>query len=225
MANEKQLIMLDYWTSMFCMRVKIALAEKGITDYDCRVEDLMNDKKSPLLQEMNPVHKKIPVLIHNGKPICESMIIVEYIDEVWKGECSFLPSDPYQRSQSRFWADYVDKEFYPATLKLWKSKQSTERETGKTEFIGSLKCLEEQLGDNCYFGGDSFGFVDIALFPYYSWFGAYECYGNFSVEAECPKLIAWAKRCEQRETVKSSLPDMQNLPEFILGIRRQHLGI
>ena len=62
------------------MRVWIALEEKGIK-YENREENLSN--KSPLLLQMNPVHKKIPVLIHNGRSICESLIAVEYIDEVW----------------------------------------------------------------------------------------------------------------------------------------------
>ena len=83
--NDDKIILLDVWASMFAIRVRIALAEKGITNYESKEEDLFNHNKSPLLLEMNPVHKKIPVLIHNGKPICESLIIVEYIDEVWKG--------------------------------------------------------------------------------------------------------------------------------------------
>ncbi|KAF2323344.1 hypothetical protein GH714_034791 [Hevea brasiliensis] len=58
---------------------------------------------------MNPVHKQIPVLIHNGKPICESMIIIKYIDEVWNDRAPLLPSDPYQRAHARFGADYIDK--------------------------------------------------------------------------------------------------------------------
>ncbi|KAL2943475.1 Glutathione S-transferase 3 [Bienertia sinuspersici] len=98
---------------MYCMRVKIALAEKGISDYDCKEENLLNSQRSSLLLEMNPIHKKIPVLIHNGKPICESLIIVEYIDQVWKGESCFLPSDPYQKTQSRFWADFIDNKVGP----------------------------------------------------------------------------------------------------------------
>ena len=104
MANK--IILLDFWPSMFGMRVRLALAEKGLK-YEYREEDLW--KKSPLLLEMNPVHKKIPVLIHNGKPICESLIIVQYIDEVWCDKSPLLPSDPYQRAQARFWADYIDK--------------------------------------------------------------------------------------------------------------------
>ncbi|CAO2818382.1 unnamed protein product [Amaranthus hypochondriacus] len=107
--NDDKIILLDCWASMFATRVRIALAEKGITNYESKEEDLVNHNKSPLLLEMNPVHKKIPVLIHNGKPICESLIIVEYIDEVWNGHTRFMSSDPYYNSQSRFWADFVDK--------------------------------------------------------------------------------------------------------------------
>ena len=104
MADE--IILLDFWPSMFGMKVRIALAEKGLK-YEYRDEDLFN--KGPLLLEMNPIHKKIPVLIHNGKPICESQIIVQYIDEVWKDKSPLLPSDSYHRAQARFWADYIDK--------------------------------------------------------------------------------------------------------------------
>jgi len=93
----------DTWASMFGMRARIALAEKGVK-YDYKEEDLKN--KSPLLLQMNPIHKKIPVLIHNGKFICESAIIVQYIDEVWNDKASFMPSDPYERAQARFWVDY-----------------------------------------------------------------------------------------------------------------------
>lgn len=106
MADE--LILLGFHISMFGMRVRVALAEKGI-EYEYREENLLANK-SPLLLEMNPIHKKIPVLIHNGKPISESLIIVEYIDEVWKDKSpTLLPSDPYQRAQARFWADFIDK--------------------------------------------------------------------------------------------------------------------
>jgi glutathione S-transferase len=104
MADE--LVLLDTWPSMFGMRVRIALAEKGIK-YEYKEQDLKN--KSELLLKMNPINKKIPVLIHNGKPICESLIIVQYIDEVWNDRSPLLPSDPYQRAQARFWADFFDQ--------------------------------------------------------------------------------------------------------------------
>ncbi|KAK6229153.1 hypothetical protein SCA6_018104 [Theobroma cacao] len=39
MADD--IILLDFWSSPFAMRVRIALAEKGI-DYESRAEDLSN---------------------------------------------------------------------------------------------------------------------------------------------------------------------------------------
>ena len=104
MANE--VVLLDLKASPFAARVRIALEEKGI-EYKSQVEDLSN--KSSTLLKMNPVHQQIPVLIHNGKPICDSMVIVQYIDEAWSHKPSLLPSGPYRRAHARFWADYIDK--------------------------------------------------------------------------------------------------------------------
>lgn len=80
---------------------------KGIP-YKYVEEDLAN--KSELLLEYNPVHKKVPVLVHNGKAIAESVIILQYIDECWDNSPKLLPEDPYQRAKIRFWVDfYVQK--------------------------------------------------------------------------------------------------------------------
>ncbi|KAM3684413.1 putative glutathione S-transferase [Castanea sativa] len=218
MADE--VVLLDFWPSMFGMRVRIALAEKGI-EYEYKEEDLRN--KSPLLLEMNPIHKKIPVLIHNGKPVCESLIIVQYIDEVWKDRSPLLPTDPYQRAHARFWADYVDKKVYEVSRKIWTTK-GEEKEAGKKEFFEIFKTLEGELGDKPYFGGETFGFVDLSLIPFYSWFHAIETFGEFNMEAECPKIVAWAKRCLQIETVAKTLPDQKKVYEFV-GQMRKRFGL
>ncbi|GJT65723.1 probable glutathione S-transferase [Tanacetum coccineum] len=104
-VQQEEVILLDYWASMYGMRVRIALAEKGIP-YEYKEQDLRN--KSQLLLDMNPVHKKIPVLIHNGKPVCESGIIVEYIDEVWNDKAPLFSDDAYAKGSAMFWADFID---------------------------------------------------------------------------------------------------------------------
>ncbi|XP_045830900.1 probable glutathione S-transferase [Trifolium pratense] len=93
-----------FWYSPFTLRVVLTLKLKGIL-YENIEEDRFN--KSPQLLEYNPVHKKTPVLVHDGKPLCESMIIVEYIDEIWP-QYPLLPIDPYERAQARFWVKYAD---------------------------------------------------------------------------------------------------------------------
>ncbi|KAL6966575.1 glutathione transferase [Sarracenia purpurea var. burkii] len=172
---------------------------------------------------MNPVYKKIPVLIHNGKPVCESLIVVQYIDELWKDKNPLLPSDPYLRAQARFWADYIDKKIYESGRKVWSTK-GDDQEVAKKELISYLNLLEGQLGDAPYFGGDNFGFVDVALIPFYSWFYTFETCGRFSIETECPRLVAWTKRCMKRQSVVESLPDPTKLYDNVLMYKKK-LGI
>lgn len=80
--------------------------------------------------------------------------------------------------------------------------------------------MEEVLGDKPYFGGETFGLVDVALIPFYKWFYVYEKLANFKVEAECPKIIEWGKRCMKRESVAKSLADEKEIYDFVIGYRK-----
>ncbi|PON67460.1 S-crystallin [Parasponia andersonii] len=98
--------LLGMWASPFVLRVRIALNLKQV-QYEF-VEETVG-VKSELLLKSNPVHKKVPVLLHGGKSISESLIIIQYIDNAWASSGpSILPSDPYDRASHQFWAAYVD---------------------------------------------------------------------------------------------------------------------
>ena len=97
--------LLGVWASPFVMRARISLNIKSV-NYEFLEETV--GSKSELLLQSNPVHKKVPVLIHGDKPICESLVIVQYIDEVWTSGPSILSSDHYDRAIQRFWAAYLD---------------------------------------------------------------------------------------------------------------------
>ncbi|KAH7850670.1 hypothetical protein Vadar_001309 [Vaccinium darrowii] len=218
---ENQVILLDYWPSPYAARVRIALAEKGI-QYESKDEDLAN--KSPLLMEMNPVHQKVPVLIHNGKPICESDVIIQYLDDVWKDESPPLfPSNPYLKAKARFWNHFISTKVRDSGRKVWVSK-GEDQEAGKKELIEWCKLLEEELGDNPYFGIDSFGFVDISLLPFYNWVIYFKTFANFNFEAECPKLVKWGERCMEKESVSKSLPNPDQMYAAYLEFHKR-LGI
>jgi glutathione S-transferase len=103
---KSEVKLLGAWPSPYVMRARIALNLKAV-EYEFLEETF--GSKSQLLLQSNPVYKKIPVLIHADKPICESLVIVQYIDDVWTAGPSILPSDPYDRAIHRFWAAYVDE--------------------------------------------------------------------------------------------------------------------
>ena len=84
--------------SLYCIMVEMARKLKGLT-YECVEEDLSN--KSADLLQYNPIQKKVPVLFHDGEPLVESLLIVQYIDETWTHP-PLLPASPRHRARVRF---------------------------------------------------------------------------------------------------------------------------
>nr|ADN03963.1 GST1 [Phytolacca acinosa] len=142
--------------SPFSKRVEIALKIKGV-EYEFVEEDMHN--KSDQLLKYNPIHKKIPVLVHHGKPIAESLVIIEYIDEMWKAN-PILPTDPYERAQARFWTKFFDDKLLPA---LWNALMVQREDEGKAmeEAHESLKSLENKMSGKEFSERIGFGFLDI----------------------------------------------------------------
>ncbi|KAJ8436191.1 hypothetical protein Cgig2_021862 [Carnegiea gigantea] len=196
------------WASPFSRRVEIALKLKGIP-YDYIEEHLQN--KSPDLLKYNPVHKKIPVLVHNGKPIAESQVILEYIDETWTGY-PIMPADPYDRAMARFWAKFIDDKCIPP---IWKSFWEAEEEQGTAfkEALENLNLLEKELERKKFFGGEKAGFVDIVANFIAYWVGALqEATGKEVLTKEkYPCLFKWGQDFASCSIINENLPPRDRL--------------
>ncbi|CAD6234890.1 unnamed protein product [Miscanthus lutarioriparius] len=201
---------LGHFASPFAHRVEVALQLKGVP-YELIQEDLSN--KSELLLANNPVHKKVPVLFHGDRAICESLVIVEYIDEVFDGP-SLLPSDPYDRAIARFWSDFVDKLTVPFWMAHWAEGEA--QKTLVEEVKQKLALLEVQLKGKRWFGGDTIGYVDVAASVLGPWLSMVEEVTGVVVldEEEYPALRRWSKEYNSYEALKQCVPDRGQLAAF-----------
>lgn len=104
---------------------------------------------------------------------------------------------------------------------IWRNKGEAQ-EAAKKELFEILNTLRGALGDNNFFGGGNFGFVDIITIPLCNWLLAAQKFSDFTVEADFPKLSSWFKRCIERESVSKTLPDPQKIYEFLVMVRSMH---
>ncbi|KAJ7943481.1 Glutathione S-transferase [Quillaja saponaria] len=135
MEKRTDVLLLGTFGSGFCIRIELALKLKGIP-YKYDEENLTN--KSELLLHHNPVHKKVPALVHNGRAIAESLVILEYIDEQWDHTPKLLPEDPYKRAKLRFWISYFDQKVPMSSIYniiLSKGKEQEEAIEGFCELV------------------------------------------------------------------------------------------
>ncbi|CAN6312125.1 unnamed protein product [Urochloa humidicola] len=219
-AEGGNLKLLSVWDSPFVNRVQIVLNLKGLS-YEYVEEDLHS--KSLLLLKSNPVHKKVPVLIHDGKPIVESQVIVQYLDEVFAGTGpSVLPADRYDRATARFWAAFVDDKVGSPWHTILFAPEAEKKADAAARIITALETLEAAFrecskGKN-FFGGDGIGFVDVVLGSYLGWFKVFEKMVSVRVldEARTPLLAAWSERFAAAGAAKDVLPDdVDKVIEFL----------
>ncbi|MFS7943405.1 putative glutathione transferase [Helianthus anomalus] len=208
---EDEVKLHSFRGSPYGCRVEIALKLKGIS-YQFIQEDLNN--KSQHLLKYNPVYKKVPVFVHNGNPISESLVIIEYIDQLWKG-VPVLPQDAYKKAQARFWAKFIDEKCIPAVFKVFGSHGD---EQDVAEANEQLQFLENELSvkGNKFFGGNNIGLVDICASYIAFWAGAAEeALGiELVTKDKFPKLKEWCDNYINCQVVKDGLPPRERLVAY-----------
>ncbi|XP_078154218.1 putative glutathione S-transferase GSTU6 isoform X2 [Carex rostrata] len=215
---ECELKLLGAWFSTPTIRVRMVLEQKGLS-YEYLEQDLMN--KSELLLKHNPIHKKVPVLIHGNRSICESFVILQYIDEKWSGTGPpVLPADPYERAVARFWAAYIDDMFAKSIVGVLSAASEEIKAEKISDTIAALEQLEGAFkkcsAGKDFFGGDTIGFLDVTLGCDLNWIKATEKISGAKLldETKMPLLVEWEKRFLAVDFVKFVLPSVERIEEY-----------
>ncbi|KAF3437701.1 hypothetical protein FNV43_RR20457 [Rhamnella rubrinervis] len=226
MAEGNKVTLHGAWPSPYYHRVKMALKVKGIA-YEYVEEDLMN--KSPTLLKHNPVHKKIPVLVHNGKPICESLVILEYIDETWKDGPKLLPQDPYKRAQIRFWVNFLHEQVFEALYSIIKTDGETQ-EKALQGLHEKLQVLEEGLKKffpDCSkpVVSENVGMLEIVVTSILGNYKAQQdVLGLKVIDSEkTPLVFSWVAALVDLPAVKETLPPYEQYVPFLNFMRQTFL--
>ncbi|CAH9146666.1 unnamed protein product [Cuscuta epithymum] len=217
MASD-QVKLLGAWWSPYVLRIRVLL---NLNSIDYEFVEVQIKPKSELLLQLNPIYKKIPVLVHNDKPICESLVIIQYIDDVWTtSDSSLFPTDPYDRAMNRFWAVYIDDKIFPILSGLPAAANEGVEKEAIDNFVEAVFPLEDVF-KNCskggkFFGGDKIGFLDIVLGSFVGWFKANEVLNNVKLfdEIKFPNLSHWVDDFAAEEAVRDVLPSTDKLVEF-----------
>ncbi|CDP21994.1 unnamed protein product [Coffea canephora] len=212
MGEESKVVLHGMWSSPFVKRVELAMKIKGIP-FEYVEEELSN--KSPLILKYNPVHKKVPILVHNGKPVCESLLILEYIDETWPSGPQLLPKDPYQRAKVRFWAAYI-QQLLTSMARLFNDGKEAQ---GKAleEVHEKLRNLEDGVKEFYFPEGsispdhvlaEKLGILDIMMSATLGPFKAHEEAFNVKIldPEKNPLIFSWVQALIQLPVVKQTAP-------------------
>ena len=116
---------LELYNSPFStcsQKTRMCLHEKGLKWENHDVDLLKFEQLSPEYLAINP-HGVVPTLVHDGTPIIDSSVIIEYLDEAFP-EPGLSPSDLKSRAGMRAWMRYFED-----SPRVWLSDRRSRRGT------------------------------------------------------------------------------------------------
>ena len=115
----------DFGNSVCCQKVRITLRAKGLDWKATPVNLFKSEQYDPAYLKLNP-KGVVPTLVHDGKPVIESTLICEYIDEAFP-DPPLIPADPWLQTRMRLWSKMVDEGLHDGVTEISFSAMFRER--------------------------------------------------------------------------------------------------
>lgn len=193
-------ILISHALCPYVQRVAIVLQEKGVA-FERRYIDLAN--KPDWFLAMSPLGKT-PVLLVNGKPIFESNVICEYLDETLMPRIH--PQDALKRAELRSWMEFGSAvlnsigQFYNATSQeLFINSQADLKQ--------KFERIEAMLGDGEYFAGNDFSMVDVVFGPVFRYFDTIDQCVDHDIFIHTPKVNLWRQELATRPSIQAAVQE------------------
>jgi glutathione S-transferase len=95
------------------MKARLTLEEKQLP-WESELLDLQRgDQHQPPYLKLNP-NAVVPTLVHDGRVLVESTLIIEYLDEAFP-QTPLMPAEPYARARARLFMKRIDDHLHAAT--------------------------------------------------------------------------------------------------------------
>lgn len=109
------LTLYHYDRSTAAQRVRLALEEKGIP-WNSVIVDTARGDVDNLPEDYHRLNPKglVPVIIHDGAAIPESLVILEYLEDAFGGVL-LRPAEPAERARMRQWMRKIDESVHVAS--------------------------------------------------------------------------------------------------------------
>lgn len=170
----------------YCARVRIVLAEKGISHATVEID--LTDRPA-WLYELNPVGK-VPVLDEDGWILPESAVIDEFLNERYP-DPPLWPNDPGERAAGRLLV-FRFEDFSKPYYALRRGEEGA-----RARFEEELGYLDGLLTGPSWLSGRDFGLADIAFLPW-----VLRARDLLGIELEpWPALAGWVARSCERPAV------------------------
>lgn len=198
--STNKLKLISFTLCPYVQRAMIVLNEKNVS-FDIEYIDL--DAPPPEFYDISPL-EKVPVLLVNEKPLFESMVICDYLDETT--EDSLYPSDPFEKAQNRSWLEFGN-EILGTTYSFMNESDAKKFNHLKETLIDRFEILEEEIEIGKYFNGDNFAMIDAVYAPIFRYHQQIAKFKDYEIFEDAANVKAWGDRLLERQSVKDSVPD------------------
>jgi glutathione S-transferase len=206
----RRLKLVSFELCPYVERSRIVLLEKD-APHEVEFIDLAN--KPAWFLAVSPMGR-VPVLLVDDRPIFESMIINELLDELHP-DPPMMPKDPLARAEARAWIVFANDVIMPASLAGMIAVAGGYTGDALAKPLAALRDalgkLEAQVarGGGPFFLGRGFTLADAAYAPFLRRWRAAEEWGvpDARLLGSFPSVTAWADALLARPSVARAAPD------------------